>query len=107
MNIFDISKKYLDLISEIEDNLGDLTPELEQQLDITVDNFQEKFTNYNRVIEYKNAEIGYAKDEIDRLRTRINTSNNLIKRLKSVQSNALKVFGEKDAKKDTYPKYCG
>lgn len=95
MNIYNISEEYLILMNEIEEAEGELTPELLERLEINRENFEDKMKAYKNVIDFKERNIGYAKDEIARLTARRKTHENLIKRLKLTQSNALKIFGNK------------
>ena len=54
MNIFNIEKDLLSIFAEIEDNEGELTPEVEEKLAITKDNFNNKITNHNLNLDKMN-----------------------------------------------------
>ena len=92
-NIFNISNEYLDLITTLEENEGELTPELEEALKINEEARDAKMEAYAYVIQQKNADIGLAKDEINRLRTLIKRDENIITRLKGVLIDTLRIFG--------------
>lgn len=91
-NIFQIEQKYLDIIEELELNDGELTPELAEELAVTEEERDNKLDAYIKVIRQKQADIGLAKDEIDRLKDVINSNNKLIDRLKGIMVGALEAF---------------
>ena len=45
-NIYNITAELEDIFLELEENDGELTPELEERLAITQDNLKEKLNNY-------------------------------------------------------------
>lgn len=69
-SLFGITEKYNYLLSQIEDNEGELTPELEEELRITEEELEDKLRAYRQVILAEKANIEYNKDEIKRLRER-------------------------------------
>ena len=91
-NIFNISNDYLAIITEIENNDGELTPELEEALAINEQERDDKMEAYAYVIAQKKADIGLAKDEIDRIRGIIKRDENIIDKLKSVLINTMELF---------------
>lgn len=93
-NLFNIQEKYLMLMSQIEELEGELTPEVEEQLNINREELEEKLKAYYYIIKTKEGEIQLAKDEIDRLRQVMESKSNLIQKLKSKVNDALKLFGE-------------
>jgi len=92
-NLFNIEEKYLSIIAQLEDNDGELTPELETALTITHDELIEKIKSYYYVIKTKEAEIEVAKSEVERLKGAMITRKNLIDRLKKVVDQAVELFG--------------
>jgi len=92
-NLFNIEEKYLSIIAQLEDNDGELTPELETALTITHDELIEKIKSYYYVIKTKEAEIEVAKSEVERLKGAMTTRKNLIDRLKKVVDQAVELFG--------------
>ena len=92
--LFDIEQKYLDLISTLEDNGGELTPELEVELMINEEDFKDKFSTYRNIVAAKEAQVKYLSDEINRLRDKVKVNENVITRMKKLQIASLKLFGE-------------
>ena len=75
MNLYNINKEYLDLLGEIMDNEGELTPEIEQRLQINQRDLNTKATNYAYMIKHIDGNTDKVDEEIERL-------NALKKRLK-------------------------
>jgi len=92
-NLFNIEEKYLSIVTQLEDNDGELTPELETALAITHDELIEKIKSYYYVIKTKEAEIETAKNEVERLKGAMTTRKNLIDRLKKAVDQAVELFG--------------
>ena len=78
-SIFEIDKKYTDLLSIIEESDGEITEETSKQLDITINDVEEKFFNYAYIIKKLESECKIIDDEIERLN-----------KLKSIKSNSIK-----------------
>ena len=57
MNIWQIQQDLLDIFNELEDNGGELTPELEEKLAVTQEDFKNKIKSYGEVIK---SQIGRA-----------------------------------------------
>ena len=93
-SIFRIQQEYLDLINIIEENEGELTPELEEQLAINIDDFEAKMDSYSNVIALLTGEIATIKVETDRLSKLSNTKSNLVNRLKTNMRDALMLYGD-------------
>ena len=70
MNIFEIEQDLLSIFDEIEENEGELTPELEEKLAITQENFKNKVESYINLIKIKDGEINTISEEINRLETK-------------------------------------
>lgn len=98
MNIFEISKDYLELISTIEELEGELTPELALQLEITEQDAKAKLESYQRVILLRKGTNSVIETEIARLQSMISKNVKLIERLQKVQLDAVKLFGDKNKK---------
>ena len=92
-NIFQISNDYLELIATIEDNDGELTPELEEALSINKEELDAKMEAYAHIIKQKQADMKLAKDEIDRLRDLMKRDEKTIDRLKGVLIDTMDIFG--------------
>ena len=91
MNLYQIKNEYLTLASQLEQ--GELTPEIEQQLQINEEQLKEKAINYGYVIrsfEYDNDIIDA---EIKRLKQLKEQKENAIDKLKSAVSDAMQLYG--------------
>jgi hypothetical protein len=91
MNLYQIKNEYLTLASQLEQ--GELTPEIEQQLQINEEQLKEKAINYGYVIrsfEYDNDVIDA---EIKRLKQLKEQKENAIDKLKSAVSDAMQLYG--------------
>ena len=49
-SIYNIQQELLDIFNQIEENEGEITPELEEQLRISKDEFEDKIRSYTGVI---------------------------------------------------------
>ena len=94
MNIFQISQELLDIFQELENNGGELTEELENQLAITQADFQTKVKSYTDVIKYTDGEIELIDKEIERLKKLKESKSKAIARLEKVIIWAVNNFGE-------------
>ena len=91
MNLYQIKNEYLTLASQLEQ--GELTPEIEQQLQINEEQLKEKAINYGHVIrsfEYDNDIID---TEIKRLKQLKEQKEKAIDKLKNAVSNAMQLYG--------------
>lgn len=93
-SLFGIVEKYHYLLSQIEENEGELTPELEEELSITSDELEDKLRAYRQVIIAQKANIDYNKDEIERLRERNSSFEKTRDRLIKSVVEALHTFGD-------------
>lgn len=98
MNIFEIEQDLLSIFDEIEENEGELTPELEEKLAITQENFKNKVKSYINLIKIKEGELVTISSEIDRLKKFGESKAKLITRLQNIIIQAINKFG------DTTPK---
>lgn len=100
--IFEIKNDYLRLIDEIEENGGEITPEIETGLAITKNELQVKTTAYVSVIKSIEASVKTIDDELKRLsdlkRSRVNMVDSLKERLK----NAMQAFEIDEIKTDLF-----
>ena len=92
MTIFKIQAEYQQIVNELIENGGELTPELELAMQITKDNFHSKSENYGYCIR----EINYNKEiierEIERLQKLNKSCNKTIDRLKDNIEMAMNTF---------------
>lgn len=92
-NIYQISQELLSIFDEIEENGGELTPELEEQLNITEESFKCKVKNYTDVIKTLQNDIVNIKSEKARLNDLQKSKEKTIDRLKSILVDAIDKFG--------------
>ena len=92
MNIFKIKSEYQQIVTQLIENGGELTPELELAMQITKDNFHSKSESYGYCIR----EINYNKEiierEIERLQKLNRSCNKTIDRLKDNIEMAMNTF---------------
>lgn len=94
-NIFDITREYEDILSIIEDNEGEITPEITEKLSINESELEDKLRNYKHIIDRYKYEKEYVKDEQERLRNKIASRENTIRFLKNNIVETLKIYGIK------------
>lgn len=93
-NLFGIAQKYDYLVSQIEENDGEITEEIAEELAIAESELEDKLRAYRQVIDAQKANIAYNKDEIKRLRDRNASFDKIAGRLKSSVVDALHIFGQ-------------
>lgn len=91
MNIYQINKKYIDLAIQLEND--ELTPEIEQELFITEEQFKEKSIAYGCVTEGINAEINAIDELIEKLQAKKKAKQKVINNLKQRVLTAMEIFG--------------
>ena len=94
-NIFDITREYEDILSIIEDNEGEITPEITEKLSINESELEDILRNYKHIIDRYKYEKEYVKDEQERLRNKIASRENTIRFLKNNIVETLKIYGIK------------
>lgn len=92
-SLFGIAEKYDYLVSQIEENDGEVTEDIAAELAITEQELEDKLRAYRKILDVKKIETEYNKDEIKRLRERNASFDKTTKRLKSAIVDALHVFG--------------
>ena len=92
-SLYHIEKEYLEIITQVEELDGELTPELEEQLSINETQLQSKSIAYLEFIGSKETLNSRIDDEIKRLQALKKSNNNLIKNLKNRLLDAVKLFG--------------
>ena len=94
MNIYNIEQELIAIFDEIEENGGEITPELEKELAIKQDEFKEKVENYTKVIKLLEQDINSRKEEKKRLTDLATSKQKIIDRLTKVIIEAVNNFGE-------------
>lgn len=93
-NIFNIQQELLNIFAEVEENDGELTPELEEQLSITRESFKNKIKDYTDVIKMLQSDIADIKAEKDRLNSFQKSKEKTVERLKKIIIDAVEQFGD-------------
>jgi len=92
-NIYNIQTEFLQLETQLIENEGELTPELETALQINKDELQIKGIQYGYVVKSLEDNIDAIDAEIKRLHGIKKSSLNVVDRLKNTLSNAMQIFG--------------
>lgn len=93
-SLFDITLEQRSLINEIESMEGEITPEMEAQLEITHDQLERKSIAYLEVIRKKESFNSLIDNEVKRLQAMKKRNNNVVDRLNSNLLMAVKAFGD-------------
>ena len=92
-NLFNISAELRDIYAELEENGGELTPEMDEKLAITESDFKSKVEDYANVIKNLQADIIAIETESKRLDGLKKSKSKTIERLQSIVSDAISEFG--------------
>ena len=92
LTLYNIEKEYLDLTSEIIENEGELTPELDERLTITKNALEYKANQYAHVIKTLDHEVDAIDKEIERLQAMKKARSNAKDRLKKAVADAMQIF---------------
>lgn len=93
-SIYQIQQDLLYIFDKLEENGGELTPELEEQLTITQEEFKDKVENYINVIKTLDADMAAIKAEQARLKALYDRKEKNSKKLKEIIVNAIDEFGD-------------
>ena len=93
-NLYEIEQELLDIYNELEENGGELTPELEEKLLLTQDNFKTKLNGYVNVINEITSRIDACKTEEKRISTLRKSREKSINRLKEIVQRCVINFGD-------------
>lgn len=93
-NIFNIQQDLLNIFDELEENGGELTPELEEQLNITQEEFKSKIKSYANVVKMLENDIIDIKAEKARLSSLQESKEKTIERIKKIMAEAIELFGD-------------
>ena len=94
MNIYQLQQDLIAIFDEIEENGGEITPELEKELSIKQEEFKEKVENYTKVIKLLEQDINSIKEEKKRLTDLATSKQKVIDRLTTIIIGAINTFGE-------------
>ena len=93
-NIYNIKQELLNIFNELEENEGELTPELEEQLNITQEEFKDKIKSYSNAVKMLENDIINIKAEKARLNDLQKSKEKTIERLKKIMIDAVELFGD-------------
>lgn len=93
-NIYQIKQELLAIFDELEENGGELTPELEEQLNITQEEFRDKIKSYSNAVKMLENDIIDIKAEKARLNDLQKSKEKTIERLKKIMIDAVELFGD-------------
>ena len=92
-NIYNIQQSLFSIFDELEENGGEFTPELEEQLNITQEQFK-SIKDYSNVIKMLESDITAIKEEKARLSDLQKSKEKNIERLKKIMVEAIENFGD-------------
>ena len=104
-NIYQIKQELLAIFDEIEENGGELTPELEEQLNITQEEFRDKIESYSNAVKMLENDIIGIKAEKARLNDLQKSKEKTIERLKKIMIDAVELFGDTTKSGNKYLDY--
>lgn len=93
-SLYQITTEQAELFNQIEENDGELTPEMEEALQLNAENFETKARGYIWMIKKLEDKNDRVEKEYIRLQRLENKNNKMIARLKESMKNALIVFGQ-------------
>lgn len=92
-NIYNIQQDLLAIFDAIEDNEGEITPELAEVLSIKQEEFKDKIKDYTSVIKMLESDVTSIKEERERLYELQKSKEKTIDRLKKIIIEAVDNFG--------------
>lgn len=94
MNIYQIEEDLLSIFDEIEELGGELTPELEEKLAITQEQFNDKVESYTNYIKSLKVDMQAIEAEQKRLKDVYERKERTLNRINEVVVKAIEEFGE-------------
>lgn len=94
MNVFQLATELQDIINELEENGGEITPEIEEQLDINQEAVNRKVKSYTEVIHQLESDIELIKSEDKRLADLMKRKEKTIEAVKKLILYSIDMFGE-------------
>lgn len=92
MSIYNITDDFSQIMAEIESTGGEISPEIDEKLQINQFNLIEKTTNYVHVIKTLDSECDIIDDEIKRLQELKKQRSNFTQSLKDRLKNAMQAM---------------
>ena len=106
-SLYKIENLYLNLMSEAEEQEGVLTDEQNALLNFTTEEWATKSEQFCKIIKTLEADVAFCDTEIERINKVKASKELMIKRFKDSLLGGLRLFGEKDAKKDIWRSTAG
>lgn len=100
--LYSINEEYLNILAQIEENEGELTPELEQALAINEEQHEAKLEAYGHIIANYKAEAEACKAEAERLKKKADNALKAAERLKDTIRYFLQVTDRRKAAGGTF-----
>lgn len=94
MNIYQIEEDLLSIFDEIEELGGELTPELEEKLAITQEQFNDKVESYTNYIKSLKVDMQAIEAEQKRLKDVYERKERTLNRINEIVVKAIEEFGE-------------
>jgi predicted transcriptional regulator len=104
-NLFQLRDEYLEVISMLEESGGELTPEIEERLNINKTNVESKLKAMAHIIDLQKGDIATIDTEIERLNSIKTVKTNIIERVKDLVKIGVLTFGEANEKGGRKIKY--
>ena len=91
MNLYELTCEQIEINRMLEENGGELTPELEQALLITEENLNQKAEGYCKAIAIYNGQAATLDEEIKRLTAKKKVAENAVARMKDALMQVLQL----------------
>jgi len=101
MNLWQLTQEEMEFISLMEENGGEVTPEMMEDLAIRKENWEAKANSYTKLILKLESDVEAASAEIKRIQDLKKSKENTVTRLKGTLLDALRFFGRTDEKTGT------
>lgn len=98
MNLWQLTQEEMAFIGMMEETGGEITPEIEEDLAIRRENWEDKAHSYTKLILKLDSDIETAAAELKRIQDLKRVKENTVKRLKTALRDSLMVFGRPDSK---------
>jgi hypothetical protein len=92
-SMYEISREAMDIVSALEENEGELNPDIESALRINQNELQDKAINYSYAIKTVSNDVDAISEEIKRLQALKKAKENVVQKLKDTVVNAMQIYG--------------
>jgi hypothetical protein len=91
-SMYEISREAMDIVSALEENEGELNPDIESALRINQNELQDKAINYSYAIKTVSNDVDAISEEIKRLQALKKAKENVVQKLKDTVVNAMQIY---------------